>query len=483
MEERTRQIEERAKSNQVFTDEELDNVIDSLLQITPTTINNEGGDLSLGRNNVTDEAWIASLRKVLKDIAHVSHKDWTLTSTNAQKLLPFLIRENTNTNTTSQEGSEGAGYRRQDSFPGPVSASRYHRILTEGHWHEAQQHGNTSMQTTGGPADEKDDDNSPWAVLVTGVNGIRKTTSLYQPWFPTLLEEALVYPSSWDEGRKGLCSVAQLPTGRNSFFRQLDHMIATLCNKEFAVLYALTAKRLATSDGSSKDGAAADDDDGNDATDTVRTTTTNRHHEPLPQDIQSYSNLKAAIFTRYRTLSELLGVLLLQQAQQIPINCLLETSGRDVAMFHYVDHVFPSLYRKLALHFVINDLHQAQESVDRRMVTEIRAGLQAIQPLTTTAKTTPTAAESDILHVDTTASIIDIARVIDANAGGPYGSDVLPDVQEASDTVWDTVVDGTAGVGADWFKATILIHAHTSEPWTTQALRPDGTKGTMFQFE
>jgi hypothetical protein len=23
----------------------------------------------------------------------------------------------------------------------------------------------------------------PWAVLVTGVNGIRKTTSIYQPWF------------------------------------------------------------------------------------------------------------------------------------------------------------------------------------------------------------------------------------------------------------------------------------------------------------
>ena len=48
----------------------------------------------------------------------------------------------------------------------------------------------------------------------------------------------------------------------------------------------------------------------------------------------------------------------------------METSGRDVAMFHYVDHFFPSAssYNKLALHFVINDLSQAQTSVDQRMI-------------------------------------------------------------------------------------------------------------------
>ena len=31
----------------------------------------------------------------------------------------------------------------------------------------------------------------PWVVLVTGVNGIRKTTSVYQPWFKKALAAAL----------------------------------------------------------------------------------------------------------------------------------------------------------------------------------------------------------------------------------------------------------------------------------------------------
>ena len=33
-------------------------------------------------------------------------------------------------------------------------------------------------------------------MLVTGVNGIRKTTSVHQPWFADVLREALVPPPS-----------------------------------------------------------------------------------------------------------------------------------------------------------------------------------------------------------------------------------------------------------------------------------------------
>ena len=47
---------------------------------------------------------------------------------------------------------------------------------------------------------------------------------------------------------------------------------------------------------------------------------------------KDYSDYKAAIFSRYRTLSELLGGLLLREAQKVNINCLMESSGKDVGM-------------------------------------------------------------------------------------------------------------------------------------------------------
>ena len=148
----------------------------------------------------------------------------------------------------------------------------------------------------------------------------------------------------------------------------------------------------------------------------------------------------------------------------------METSGRDIAMFHYVDQFFSSSeqqqpsYHKLALHFTINDLTCAQQSVDARMIREIQTGIQALQSE----------------HV---------VPIIYANAGGPYGSEVLPGVQAASDRVWNDLVlakgsDGSQPqVGLDWYKATIAINAHPTEPWTAQAILPDGTLGTLFTFE
>jgi len=227
-----------------------------------------------------------------------------------------------------------------------------------------------------------------------------------------------------------------LPVGSNSFFRQLDHMIATLCNEDFAALYSLTRDIL------TKD----DDDD-------------KLQDPPPPEVIKKYSDLKAAIFTRYRTLSELLGALLLSEAQKLQLNCMLETSGRDVAMFHYVDHFFLRGYSKLALHFTINDLSYAQASVDRRMVREIQTGIDALKRQ-------------------------DVFSIINSNAGGPYGSEVLESVQADSDRVWhDSVVAKDAKVGQDWYKATIQINAHATEPWTAQAVKPDGSLGTEFRFK
>lgn len=128
-------------------------------------------------------------------------------------------------------------------------------------------------------------------------------------------------------------------------------------------------------------------------------------------------------------------------------------------MFTYIDEFFPAGYNKLALHFTINDLSCAQQSVDSRMVGEMKVGVAALQSQ-------------------------DVSKVIYANAGGPYGSEVLPGVQEASDRVWNEVVmkdDG--GVGKDWYKATIAINAHPTEPWTAQAVCPDGTLGKAYEFE
>eukprot|EP00546_Thalassionema_frauenfeldii_P010664 CAMPEP_0178921866 /NCGR_PEP_ID=MMETSP0786-20121207/15807_1 /TAXON_ID=186022 /ORGANISM="Thalassionema frauenfeldii, Strain CCMP 1798" /LENGTH=408 /DNA_ID=CAMNT_0020596109 /DNA_START=174 /DNA_END=1400 /DNA_ORIENTATION=+ len=368
---RTEAMEARAKEGQPFTETELDDVIKSLQNVTPETSKIDWG----------------ALGKLLLDFAHYSHKDWNRTGGNSEKLARKLI-------------------------PDGMSAEArqmFERIVNEGNWDAAINHASTMKNSV------------PWAVLVTGVNGIRKTTAMYQSWFPELLQEALLTPPD----AKTDFRLDELPCGENSFFRQLDHMITTLCNEEFTKLYALTGAQMSD-------------------------------ETPPKELIQKYSNLKAAIFTRFRTLSELVGVLLLREAQKVNINCMLETSGRDVAMFHYVDSFFPKGYHKIALHFTINDLSYAQQSVDNRMVKEIEVGQEAL--------------ESG-----------DAFQIVYANAGGPYGSEVLPGVQADSDRVWnESVLSGD--VGQDWYKATIAINAHPTEPWTAQAVRPDGTLGTLFKF-
>jgi len=377
--ERTKVMSARAKEGAPLTSQELDDIINSVQNI----------------HAATDEKEISfdELRNILKDVAHLSHKDWAVTGNNAKRLGEILLKDGVS----------------------EKSRQMLERILTEGNWDGAAHH-----------ATERPASVQPWAVLVTGVNGIRKTTSIYQPWFSELLEEALIAP----QGKSRDFDRAVLPIGSNSFFRQLDHMICTLCNEDFAMLYAMTSKLL--------DEEMLDD--------------------PSPEVVKKYSDLKAAIFARYRTLSELLGALLLTEAQMLKSNCMMETSGRDVAMFHYVDHFFPTGYNKLALHFTITDLSHAKTSVDKRMVNEIKVGTEAVKK----------------------ESVFDIVY---ANAGGPYGSEVLEAIQAESDRVWNEVVLKNDGVGQDWYKATIQINAHPTDPWTARAVKPDGTMGKEFAFE
>jgi hypothetical protein len=44
---------------------------------------------------------------------------------------------------------------------------------------------------------------------------------------------------------------------------------------------------------------------------------------------------------RYRTTAEALGILLVREAQRQRLNVMLETSGRDIGSFAYVDFLFP----------------------------------------------------------------------------------------------------------------------------------------------
>mmetsp|Transcript_24861 Transcript_24861/g.58331 ORF Transcript_24861/g.58331 Transcript_24861/m.58331 type:complete len:448 (-) Transcript_24861:45-1388(-) len=403
---RIKLMAERAKNGTPLTEDEIEDIANGLRNLIPI-VRNEDSD---------KEIKFTELKILLREVAHLSHKDWVLTSKNSDKLCNILCIE------LSSESLRDSS--RSNDVLGLKASQVLERILGEGNWDGAMQ----SATCLDSPANRKS-----WAVLVTGVNGIRKTTSIYQPWFGELLSEALVCPSP-DEKFEFSESPSILPNGSNSFFRQLDHIICTLCNEEFTRLYAWSTSLL--------EKAKADD---------VKVI-------PSDKTIEQYSNYKAAIFSRYRTLSELFGALLLKQAQKKNLNCLMETSGRDIAMFHYVDHFFGENknYKKLALHFIINELSGAKKSVDRRMIDEMERGAKAIKA----------------------GNVFDILYT---NQGGPYGSKALEGVQRDSDEVWKSQILSGA-VGKDWYKATIAINAHESEPWTAQAVRPDGSLGKEFTF-
>ena len=90
------------------------------------------------------------------------------------------------------------------------------------------------------------------------------------------------------------------------------------------------------------------------------------------------------------------------------MNIMLETSGRDVAMFHYIDKFFSSKYIKLAIRYEINDIRYAKESVDNRMLQEMKIGAEALT------------------HPKPSTYLSSVEAII----GGPYGSAVLDKVQE-----------------------------------------------------
>ena len=301
-----------AKKNAPFTDSEIRGVLTSL-----SLAGGQGYD-------------IGELCKVMKEAGHLSHKDWARTVRYGDQF-------------SSVVGTpDDAEFR-----------SVFERVLRDGGYDSA--------------VSKKPDSSKPWIVLVTGLNGIRKSTSVYQSWWKDCLAQAL--------GDQYDGNVENLPEGGNSFFRQLDYMICTLASKEFAEMYEI-------------------------------------------QDVGTYSDRKASLFSRYRMLSEMLGAALLGHGKDQGINMMLETSGRDVAMYEYVDFLFPGdEYNKLCVNFRINDISYAERSVDERMGKEMEAGRK----------------------VFTGSNEFDAKAITNVNLGGPYGSTVLKGVKKDSERVWEEV--------------------------------------------
>ena len=150
------------------------------------------------------------------------------------------------------------------------------------------------------------------------------------------------------------------------------------------------------------------------------------------------------------------------------MNVMVETSGRDVGMYQYVDELFPKDtcgYRKLVVNFGINDIGYAERSVDTRMAMEMKIGKAAMGR-----------------YADECTSSAGAAIIL-ANAGGPYGSAVLAGVQADSMRVWQDIVGGGEGdVGHGWFKASIGIEAREEAPWRAQARGAGVSDATAFEF-
>jgi len=367
----------KAASEQTpFDDEEVTTALTSLRML-------------LGGTEAADSTTIdwSKLSDLIASRAHMTHKDWTTTQESATTLASCL------------GGPEDA-----------VFSKLFERVLQGGGWDSA-----AAAAAARSDDDDDDDAQRPWVVLVTGLNGIRKTTSVNSAWFQDVLGQAL--------GAQYSGPTAALPAGSNSFFRQLDYMLATLGCAEFEKLYAV-------------------------------------------EEVGAYARLKEAIFARYRTLAEMLGVLLVREAQQRRMNIMVETSGRDVGMYAYVEALFPSeSYRKLVVNFGVNELSFAERSVDRRMLSEMADGRAALA----TVASNPMA-------------------LVNANAGGPYGSEVLAGVQADSQRVWTQIVTGEAdGVGATWLKASVAIEAaEPPTPWRARAVDPAGAVDPAtdaFEFE
>ena len=216
-----------------FDDSEIDSALQSLRNVAGNHVN---------------ELNIQAIKSFLIENAHKTHKRWDETANMAIRLQKILLP-------TSDNDEEQDHHHEQRQHHQELLDQMFQHVLQGGNWEGASQH---ALKSSG----------KPWVVLITGVNGIRKTTSLYQSWFPKVLRTALIHHCG-SEQVATLEQERELPNGSNSFFRQLDYMVATVSNEEFQALYRI-------------------------------------------EDTALYAKLKDAIFSRYRTFAEIIGLLLVR---------------------------------------------------------------------------------------------------------------------------------------------------------------------------
>lgn len=363
-----------AVSSIPFTENELNNIVLSW-----------SNAVQFGENSdelVNSIDW-SKLKDLLKEVGHKSYKNWSLTE-NSSDILKTII---------------GTPY---------SSASFqciFQRVLHGGGWYAAAEAATLKSNNL----DIKPSIHKPWIVMIAGVNGIRKTTSVYQHWFKDVLYEAL--------GETYSGTKEELPDGANSFFRQLDYIMATVVSEEFKYLYSELEL----------------------------------DNKLDNKNISEYSAAKDAIFARYRTVAEMVGILLLKEGRDLGMNIVVETSGRDISSFNYINQFFNETvgrnYRKLIVHMTIDDLKYAENSVDTRMKREMELGKEVV-----------TALSKDKQNMN------NYKQLVCVNSGGPYGSHVLRNVQSESDSVWSALINPLSenmgdDVGNDWYKAHICVNA------------------------
>ena len=139
------ELVERTKKNVPFTQEEKESILTSF------------------RNIIPEDAQIdeSKLREFIEKYAHMTHKVWEKTD-EAAKILHTILKD-----------PNDAAFQ-----------AMFQRVLNEGGYSAALEHAKKQHRTK--------KMHKPWVVLVTGLNGIRKTTAMQQPWFQTVLHEALV---------------------------------------------------------------------------------------------------------------------------------------------------------------------------------------------------------------------------------------------------------------------------------------------------
>lgn len=150
-----------------------------------------------------------NLREFVAQYAHGTSTDWPAIEAAAEKLESLLGKP---------------GDRKFDRL--------FHRILDDGQWKQAEQ-----------AAKKRPEEGKPWVVLIGGVDGVRKTGSIFQPWWRNAVHDGFGVPDEQlsahelDPIDTATPKYGALPSGQNSFIMPHDTIVASFANTLMISLY------------------------------------------------------------------------------------------------------------------------------------------------------------------------------------------------------------------------------------------------------